>query len=313
MQQQQAFIFPGQGSQRIGMLAEAAAGFPEVAQTFDEASEALGYDLWALVQDGEAQTLSLTEYTQPALLTASVALWRAWISAGGPAPAALAGHSLGEFSALCCAGSFSLPDAVRLVRARGQFMQTAVPVGEGAMAAVLGLDDAAVLAVCDELSTGDTAVVQAVNFNAPGQVVIAGHVASVEAAITALKEAGAKRAIPLPVSAPFHTSLMQPAGEKLAEVLESIEFTAPGIPVVHNVNAETETSADAIKALLVKQISSPVLWTKCVAALQAKNIHRFVECGPGKVLGGLLRRIDKSLEAAYVEQPDDLRAAIGAE
>lgn len=304
-----AFLFPGQGSQRIGMLAEAAAEFSEVRDTFAEASSALGYDLGDLILRGDEQTLNLTEYTQPALLAASVALWRAWQAQSGAVPARMAGHSLGEFSALCCAGALTLADAVCLVRERGRFMQTAVPVGEGAMAAVLGLDDNQVQQVCDHTST-ELAVVQAVNFNAPGQVVIAGHSAAVEAAINALKEAGAKRAMALPVSAPFHTSLMQPAGDKLRAVLDTITLSPPSIPVVHNVHAQSESDPQRIRELLVKQISSPVRWTACMATLQDAGITQLVECGPGKVLGGLHRRIDKSASCCYLEQPADLRAAL---
>lgn len=312
MQQDLAFLFPGQGSQRIGMLADAHEAFADVREAFSEASEALGYDLWALVSAGEADTLNLTEYTQPALLTASVALWRAWLSAGGATPAALAGHSLGEFSALCCAGVFSLADAVCLVRERGRFMQSAVPVGEGAMAAVIGLSDDDVVTSCDRVAAQRNEVLQAVNFNSPGQVVIAGHAGAVAAAEEALKEAGAKRVMPLPVSAPFHTSLMTPAGDRLSEVLDGIDMQAPAIPVVHNVNASTESDVAEIRALLVKQIAAPVLWTDCVSTLRNLGASQFVECGAGKVLGGLLKRMDRSLGCAYLEQPDDLRAAADA-
>ncbi|EAQ97944.1 ACP S-malonyltransferase [Congregibacter litoralis] len=307
-----AFMFPGQGSQRVGMLGEAIAEFPEAATVFEECSDALGFDLKALVTEGDPEQLNLTEFTQPALLAASVAIWRVWSAAGGVRPGAMAGHSLGEFSALCCAGALSLKDAVTLVRERGRFMQTAVPVGVGAMAAILGLDDDVVTACCDELSAGAQEIVQAVNFNAPGQVVIAGHSAAVEKAIAVLKESGAKRAMPLPVSAPFHTSLMRPAGEKLAEVLDGIAIASPEIPVVHNVNAATETDPETIRQLLVEQIAAPVLWTSCVSSLQSMGATQFAECGAGKVLGGLLRRIDKSLGCVYLENPDDLRAAATA-
>ena len=224
-----AFVFPGQGSQKVGMLADLAAAFPEVKNTFAEASDALDYDMWALVQEGEQAQLNLTETTQPVLLTASVAVWRLWLAQGGLRPAMMAGHSLGEFSALVCAGAIDFADAVRLVRARGQYMQTAVPVGEGAMAAVLGLDDAKI----EEICAATDGVVEAVNYNSPGQVVVAGHTQAVEAALGALKDAGAKRAMLLPVSAPFHTSLMRPAGEKLAQALAELTINAPVIPVVH--------------------------------------------------------------------------------
>ena len=309
MQRDLAFVFPGQGSQRAGMLADAAQTRVEVRATFDEASQALGYDLWDLVRgDGDGR-LDLTEYTQPALLTSSVALWRSWRAAGGETPAAMAGHSLGEFSALCCAGVFELADAVVLVRERGRAMQSAVPLGEGAMAAVLGLDDGAIVAICAAVAAELDAVVQAVNFNAPGQVVIAGHAPAVEVAIGRLKAAGAKRAVALKVSAPFHTSLMKPAGRRLAAALDALELRTPSIPVLHNVNAEPETDPGRIRDLLVEQIFSPVGWTACVRALLAGGATRFVECGPGRVLGGLLRRIDGALACVSLEAPADLQAA----
>src|SRR5690606_21300340 len=240
---QLAFVFPGQGSQKVGMLAEIAAAYPVVGDTFREASEALGYDVWALVQSGPQEELNLTEKTQPILLTSSVALWRVWQQRGGTQPTLLAGHSLGEFSALVCAGSIAFGDAVKLVRARGQFMQTAVPVGEGAMAAVLGMDDAQLLQICSDASA-QGGVVEAVNFNSPGQVVIAGTVAAVDRAIELCKAAGSKRALPLPVSAPFHTSLMRPAGDKLRAAMADITFSAPAIPVVHNVSARPESDPE---------------------------------------------------------------------
>lgn len=303
-----AFIFPGQGSQKVGMLAAAAEAHPSVGQTFEEASDALDYDLWELVQNGEQEALNMTETTQPALLTASVALWRSWRAAGGPIPARMAGHSLGEFSALVCAGSLAFPDAVRLVRERGAAMQSAVPVGEGAMAAIIGLEDAAIDRACQEAGTAGT--VAAVNYNSPGQVVIAGHAAAVEAAIALCKDAGAKRAMPLPVSAPFHTSLMRPAGERLEEVLQSVHVSAPDIPVVHNVHAREETDPQRIRELLVEQIYSPVLWTSCVKTMIDGGALKLVECGPGKVLAGLNRRIDKSLASYNIEEPADLEAAL---
>jgi len=306
-----AFVFPGQGSQKVGMLAEIAAAEAVVTQTFEEASEALGYNMWDLVQNGEQEALNLTENTQPVLLTASVALWRVWQGRGGATPAYMAGHSLGEFSALVCAGSLDFADAVKLVRARGQFMQTAVPVGEGAMAAVLGLDDELIVDICKQSSAAG--VVEAVNFNAPGQVVIAGHVAAVDQAIAALKEAGAKRAMPLPVSAPFHTSLMQPAAEKLSAAIDAIEWRAPAIPVVHNVHGQTESDPAAIRALLVRQLYSPVKWVDCVTAMVAQGVSTVVECGPGKVLSGLNKRIDKSLNSLNIEDPSSVDAALAAE
>jgi [acyl-carrier-protein] S-malonyltransferase len=263
--------------------------------------------MWDLIQHGEQAQLNLTETTQPVLLTSSVALWRAWLQEGGTAPALMAGHSLGEFTALVCAGALSFADAVKLVRQRGQFMQTAVPVGEGAMAAIIGLDDNIINAVCAETR----GVVAAVNFNSPGQVVIAGQTNAVDAAIAALKEAGAKRAMPLPVSAPFHTELMRPAGQKLAEVIAGVAISAPAIPVVHNVHALTENDPEVIRTLLVKQIYSPVQWTRCVQAIVAAGIEQIVECGPGKVLSGLNRRIDKSLASFALEEPESLAAAVG--
>lgn len=310
VQQDLAFLFPGQGSQSLHMLSAAGDAFPVVAEVFAEASDALGYDLWALLQGNDSDTLNLTEYTQPALLASSVALWRVWRAESDIAPAAMAGHSLGEFSALCCAGSIKLWDAILLVRERGRFMQTAVPVGEGAMAAVLGLDDDAVAAICDSVAGSLGQVVQAVNYNSRGQVVIAGHTEAVAEATDRLKSAGAKRALPLPVSAPFHTSLMQPAGVRLKTVLDDIELVTPEIPVIHNVHAQYENDPQRIRELLVEQISSPVRWTACIGSLRKSGASRFVECGPGKVLGGLLRRIDKSFTCFYLENPDDLRAAV---
>lgn len=310
-----AFVFPGQGSQKVGMLAAAAAAHPAVGETFAEASDALGYDVWDLVQNGSQDALNLTETTQPVLLTSSVALWRAWCAAGGPAPAVMAGHSLGEFSALVCAGSLQFADAVRLVRQRGAFMQAAVPVGEGAMAAVIGLDDEQINAICREIRGTGAGEVAAVNFNSPGQVVIAGQTAAVAAAGEALKAAGAKRILPLPVSAPFHTVLMKPAGEQLERVLADIAIAQPAIPVVHNVHARAESSPERIRALLVEQIYSPVQWTACVQAMVGLGVVQVVECGPGKVLSGLNRRIDTSLESFSLEEPEALQqtlAALGA-
>lgn len=303
-----AFVFPGQGSQKVGMLADLVAAFPEVKNTFAEASDALDYDMWALVQEGEQAQLNLTETTQPVLLTASVAVWRLWLAQGGLRPAMMAGHSLGEFSALVCAGAIDFADAVRLVRARGQYMQTAVPVGEGAMAAVLGLDDAKI----EEICAATDGVVEAVNYNSPGQVVVAGHTQAVEAALGALKDAGAKRAMLLPVSAPFHTSLMRPAGEKLAQALAELTINAPVIPVVHNVHAQTEANPAQIKELLTQQIYSAVKWVSCVQTMTDSGIEMTVECGPGKVLSGLNKRIQKSLQCLNVESPETLEAALAA-
>ena len=305
-----AFVFPGQGSQKVGMLATAHERFPAVRDTFAEASQALGYDVWGLIQNGEQEALNLTETTQPVLLTASVALWRAWLEQGGARPAIMAGHSLGEFSALVCAGALGFTDAVQRGRQRGAFMQTAVPVGKGAMAAIIGLDDDAINSICEQVAQSSGGIVSAVNFNSPGQVVIAGHTATVDAVIVALKEAGAKRALPLPVSAPFHTELMRPAGARLAAALADITIASPEVPVVHNVQAATESDPEQIRALLVEQIYSPVQWTRCVQAIIDAGVTQVVECGPGKVLSGLNRRIDKSLQSYSLEEPDDLMAAV---
>jgi len=305
-----AFVFPGQGSQKVGMLAAAYQQFAVVRETFAEASDVLGYDMWDLVQNADQDALNLTTTTQPVLLSASVALWRAWVSVGGPQPLVMSGHSLGEFSALVCAGSIAFRDGVTLVEKRGEFMQEAVPVGVGAMAAIIGLDDDAINLICEETSAADEGVVAAVNFNSPGQVVIAGHTGSVAIAIEALKKAGAKRALRLPVSAPFHTELMKPAGERLAEVISGVAISTPLIPIIHNVHARIEAGPVNIAATLVDQISSPVQWTGCVQAMVDRGAERFVECGPGKVLNGLVRRIDKSLQCFSVEEPDALGAAL---
>lgn len=305
-----ACVFPGQGSQKVGMLAAVSAEEPLVAQTFATASAVLGYDLWDLAQSGPQDLQNLTERTQPLILTASVALWRVWCARGGASPALMAGHSLGEFSALVCAGAIAFEDAVALVRNRGAYMQQAVPVGEGAMAAVLGLDDDGVQAACEEAAQGE--VVEAVNLNAPGQVVIAGHAAAVERAIAACKARGAKRAMPLPVSAPFHTRLMQPAGERLARDLAGIRIAAPSIPVVHNVHALPESDPARIRELLERQIHSPVRWVDCVRFMMGQGVSRLLEVGPGKVLGGLCKRIGGNLECHASEDPAELAAARAA-
>lgn len=301
-----AFIFPGQGSQSVGMLLPAHEAWPQVADTFAEASDVLGFDLWQMACDGPAETLSLTANTQPLILTASVALFRAYRALGGPMPAVAAGHSLGEFSALVAANSLDFSDAVRLVRQRGEAMQVSVPVGVGAMAAIIGLDDDTINATCATISRSNEHVVLAVNYNSPGQVVIAGHSAAVEEAVVALKEAGAKRALPLPVSAPFHTPLMTHAGDVLREVLATTDLRDPLIPVISNVDAQAQQTASAIRELLVQQVSAPVQWTGCVATMIDMGCERFVECGPGKVLSGLVKRIDKSKPCSVVETPDDM-------
>lgn len=310
MKKSLACVFPGQGSQRVGMLAAMAEAEPLVHEAFQEASEVLGYDLWRLAQTGPQEAINLTERTQPLILSASVALWRVWCARGGPRPAFMAGHSLGEFSALVCAGSLAFSDAVRLVRNRGAYMQEAVPVGQGAMAAILGLDDALIEEACSEAAGAE--VVAAVNFNAPGQVVIAGHAGAVERAIAGCKARGAKRAMPLPVSAPFHTSLMIPAGERLARDLASVRIAVPEIPVVHNVHARVESDGESIRALLERQIHSPVQWTASVRHIAEAGVVRVVEVGPGKVLGGLCKRIDAALECLYTEEPAEMDRALAA-
>ncbi|NCH55470.1 ACP S-malonyltransferase [Cronobacter muytjensii] len=303
-----AFVFPGQGSQAVGMLSDMAANFPVIEATFREASAALGYDLWALVQQGPAEELNKTWQTQPALLTASFALWRVWQEQGGKAPALMAGHSLGEYSALVCAGVIDFADAVRLVELRGKFMQEAVPEGTGAMAAIIGLDDDAIAKACEEAAEGQ--VVSPVNFNSPGQVVIAGHKEAVERAGAACKAAGAKRALPLPVSVPSHCALMKPAADKLASELEKITFNAPQIPVVNNVDVKCVTSPEAIRDALVRQLYSPVQWTKSVEFIAAQGVTQLYEVGPGKVLTGLTKRIVDTLTAAAINEPASLSAAL---
>ncbi|MBN7769498.1 ACP S-malonyltransferase [Marinobacter daepoensis] len=305
-----AFVFPGQGSQSVGMLSAAAETWPMISETFDEASNVLGYDLWHLCQHGPAEELNKTMITQPALLTASVALWRQWCVSDGPRPDFVAGHSLGEYSALVAAESLDFIEAVRLVQLRGELMQDAVPEGQGRMAAILGLDDADVIAACQEAAEGD--VVSAVNFNAPGQVVIAGSAAAVERAIELCKTRGARKAMPLPVSVPSHCALMKGAAEQLAEALEDIRFNDAVIPVVQNVNAEPATDAGVLKANLLKQLYSPVLWTDSVQKLSSDGVGVAVECGAGKVLAGLIKRIDRSLPVYGIENPDSLSEAIKA-
>lgn len=302
-------VFPGQGSQRVGMLEEAAGAFSIVSDTFSEASEALSFDLWQLVSQGPMEKLGLTEYTQPAILTASVALYRAFTEFNAFQPSAGAGHSLGEYSALVSAGTLSLADGVRLVRQRGAAMQDAVPVGVGAMAVVMGLSDGVVTDTCNSISSTDS-FVDGVNFNAPGQVVIAGHAAAVEAAVAALKDAGARRAVSLPVSAPFHTPLMKPAAEAMQQAFEDVNWSTPQYPVVSNVDGSLQTNVNSIRESLVKQISAPVLWTKCMATLRESGCNHFVECGPGSVLSGLSKRIDKSIPIKSIETVAAIEAGI---
>lgn len=306
-----AFVFPGQGSQSLGMLADLAAQYPVVEATFSEASSVLGYDLWQLVQQGPAEELNKTWQTQPALLAASVAIFRVWQQQGGKAPAMMAGHSLGEYSALVCAGVLDFQTAIRLVELRGKLMQEAVPEGTGAMQAIIGLDDAAIRKACEESAQGQ--VVSPVNFNSPGQVVIAGNKEAVERAGAACKAAGAKRALPLPVSVPSHCALMKPAADKLAVALESITFNAPAVPVINNVDVKAETDAAAIRHALVRQLYSPVRWTESVEAMAAQGVTQLLEMGPGKVLTGLTKRIVDSLTAAAVNDTASLTAALGKE
>ena len=303
-----AFVFPGQGSQKIGMLADLAAANSSVEQTFQQASEVLGYDCWDLLQNGEEEEINLTERTQPILLAASVAIWRLWQQQGGPNPAAMAGHSLGEWSALVCADAVDFGDAVKIVRARGAFMQQAVPVGVAAMAAIMGIDDQIVIDACSEAAQGQ--VVAAVNFNAPGQVVIAGDADAVARATAICKKGGAKRAVELPVSAPFHTSLMRPAADNLAELVEATTFRAPQIKIIHNVNAQTEADPQAIKTLMLEQIYKPVLWVDCVNGLAAGGAEMLIECGPGRVLNGLSKRIDRNLKSLSTDDVDSLENAL---
>ena len=302
-----AFVFPGQGSQTLGMLADVAATTPLIELTFAEASEGLGYNLWDLVQNDE-EKLNQTQYTQPALLTASIALWRLWLEKGGEKPAFLAGHSLGEYSALVASGVLSLKDAAVLVQARGEFMQAAVPAGTGKMAAIIGLDDDKVRQACADSEQDE--VVEAVNYNSPGQVVIAGSAAAVERAMEACKEAGAKRALPLPVSVPSHCALMNPAAEKLSEALEAINFNNPDIPVINNVDVSAEATADAIKDALIRQLYNPVRWTETVQRLKDEGVETLYECGPGNVLCGLAKRIDRALAGKPLGTLDKFEAAL---
>ena len=302
-----AFVFPGQGSQTVGMLAELAAQFPIVEETFGEASSALGYDLWQLVQ-GPAEELNKTWQTQPALLAASVAIFRVWQQQGGKAPALMAGHSLGEYSALVCAGVLDFKAAIRLVELRGKLMQEAVPEGPGAMYAIIGLDNDAIAKACEESAQGQ--VVSPVNFNSPGQVVIAGNKEAVERAGAACKAAGAKRALPLPVSVPSHCALMKPAADKLAVALQDITFNAPQVPVVNNVDVRTENDPEAIRSALVRQLYSPVRWTESVEFIAAQGVTSLLEVGPGKVLTGLTKRIVDTLTAAAVNDTASLSAAL---
>ncbi|MGV3068963.1 ACP S-malonyltransferase [Proteus mirabilis] len=304
-----AMVFPGQGSQAIGMLAELAEHYPIVTETFAQASDVLGYSLWDVVQNGPEEELNKTWKTQPALLAASVAIWREWQEKQGKMPQMMAGHRLGEYSALVCAGVIDFAAAIKLVELRGQLMQEAVPAGTGAMYAIIGLDNDAIAKACEEAAQGQ--VVSPVNFNSPGQVVIAGNKEAVERAGALCKEAGAKRALPLAVSVPSHCALMKPAADKLAVALQEIEFKQPEIQVVNNVDVKAQTDANAIRDALVRQLYNPVRWTETVEFIADKGITQLLEIGPGKVLTGLTKRISKEMNAAAVNDIASLDAALG--
>lgn len=303
-----AFIFPGQGSQSLGMLAELASANDLIRATFDEASAGAGVDLWALSQQGPEDQLNQTEYTQPALLAASVAVWRLWQARGGAQPLALAGHSLGEYSALVAAGALHLADAARLVRLRGQLMQAAVPVGTGAMVAVLGADDAVIEAACADAA--QQGVVVPANYNTPGQVVIGGDAEAVERAVALLAERGVRKAIKLAVSVPSHTPMMRGASQQLAEAMSRMTWRAPSIPVVQNADAGVHSDVETIVDALVRQLHRPVLWSRCVQNLAARGVGRLAECGPGKALTGMVKRIDKGLEAKALGTSAEFEAAL---
>lgn len=304
-----ALVFPGQGSQSPGMLAELAQAHPQVREAFAEASEGAGIDLWALSQDGPEDRLNTTEFTQPALLAAGIAVWRVWQAQGGVAPAQLAGHSLGEYTALVAAGALSLGDGARLVRLRGQLMQAAAPAGTGAMAAVIGAEDALIEQACSE-SSSDAEVVVPANFNSPGQVVIGGHAPAVDRALAALAAAGVRKAVRLAVSVPSHTPLMRDAADRLAQAMDGIEWALPAVPVVQNVDAAVTDEVAAVRDALVRQLYLPVQWTGCVQALIARGATRIGECGPGKVLTGLVKRIDKTADARALGVAAELEAAL---
>lgn len=305
-----AIVFPGQGSQAIGMMSELAAAHSLVKDLFVEASDVLGVDMWAMTQEGPIEDLGQTENTQPALLVAGVAAWRVWQKLGGSTPTVMAGHSLGEYTALVCAGALQFDQAVGLVRDRGRYMQAAVPAGRGGMAAVLGLEDDQVRSVCADAAEGE--VLQAVNFNAPGQVVIAGTAAAIERAIDMMKAAGAKRALPLPVSIPAHSALMSAASEKLAARIAEVSISMPVIPVVHNCNVEIASDTAQIAANLVTQLDSPVRWVECVQAMHRQGVDSFVESGPGRVLGGMIKRIVGGVSVGCLEKPDAYEALLSA-
>ena len=303
------FVFPGQGSQKLGMLGSLANDYSLITDTFEEASDVLGLDLWEIAQHDSENNLDLTHITQPVLLTASVAIWRLWQQRSPARPSVLAGHSLGEYSALVCADVLSLADAVTVVHQRGKFMQAAVPPGVGKMAAIVGLENYQIHEICDEAEKGE--VVSAANFNSPGQTVIAGDASAVERAIILCKEAGAKRALPLNVSVPSHCALMKPAAIELEKILDEIEFSAPSIAVVQNVNGELVDSPSEIKLNLIKQLYTPVLWVDCIDIISKKGVTKLVECGPGKVLSGLIKRIDSDIRCFGSDDTASLNIAIG--
>lgn len=302
-----AFVFPGQGSQSVGMLSALAGQSNQVRTTFEEASEAIDLDLWSLVTDGPDTELNRTAVTQPAMLAADIAVWRIWVDEGGAAPALLAGHSLGEYAALVVAGAIEFADAVALVARRGDLMQSAVKAGEGAMAAILGLDDEVVEALCREVSEGQ--VVSAANYNSPGQIVIAGDAAAVERALHEAKSAGARRAVILPVSVPSHCDLMKPAAEALRSSLEQVAIAAPEIPVLHNVDVARHDQADAIREALIAQMYSPVRWTTTIRQMVSEGVDQAAECGPGRVLCGLGRRISRDIDWLALDDPETLTDA----
>lgn len=305
-----AFVFPGQGSQAVGMLSDLAREYSIIADTFQEASTILGYDLWELAQQGPESELNHSPVTQPAMLAAGVAVWRVWEQLGGPKPSLLAGHSLGEYSAYVCAGSLSFVDAIALVSARGKFMQEAVPQGEGAMAAILGLADDIVQQACEAVAGSE--VVTAVNFNSEGQVVIAGHSAAVSRAVSECQSRGAKKAILLPVSVPSHCQLMDPAAHQLAERLQLLTLHAPAIPVINNVDVDCRIEAADIKDTLTRQLCNPVRWVETIRKMHAEGVTDIIECGPGKVLAGLIKRIEREINAHPVFSPDSLDKAMTA-
>lgn len=305
-----AIVFPGQGSQSVGMLAELADAYPVVRETFQEASDAVDLNLWRLAQEGPEETLDRTEITQPVMLAAGTAVWRVWRSEGGPMPAFMAGHSLGEYTALVCAGALELHDASRLAQFRGRIMQEAVPAGTGAMAAVLGLDDAAIHRACSDYAGAE--VLEPANFNSPGQVVVAGHASAVQRLVEHAREAGARKVIPVKISVPSHCSLMRDAAERLDVYLEQVALYPPKIPVLHNATVTSEHTVGGVRRALAEQVYSPVRWVETVQTFGASGVDKLVECGPGKVLAGLGRRIDKSMHAFAVNDPASLEQALAA-